>query len=332
MATRNPHILNHFWRSRALTIVEIGTYTETVTRPHRRWAIVLALAALLPGARTADAQDRQRALFVTVVDANGQPVTELGPSDFIVREDNVEREVLSVAPADTPMQIAILVDNSQAAAADIQNIRTALGGFVAALTVPTVSGRHNEVAIITLGDRPTLVADYSIERAELEKGVGRIFAQPGSGNYLLDGLIEASRGLEKRGAERPIIVAITTEGPEFSSRSYQTVLEPLRETRVAFYAVVFGPPSHDMSASARDRGMVLDAGPRDTGGRRENLLSSMTLAPTLDRLAAQLTHALRVTYAQPESLIPPETVTVSVKRPGLSARGTRVNPAARKEP
>ena len=35
----------------------------------------------------------------------------------------------------------------------------------------------------------------------------------GSGTYLLDGLIETSQGLTKRGSPRPVIVAITTEGP-----------------------------------------------------------------------------------------------------------------------
>ena len=40
------------------------------------------------------------------LDETGAPVPDLGPSDFVVREDNVAREVLSVAPATEPMQIA----------------------------------------------------------------------------------------------------------------------------------------------------------------------------------------------------------------------------------
>ena len=55
-------------------------------------------------------------MYVSVLDKAGAPVPDLGPADFIVREDNVAREVLRVAPATDPMQIAILVDNSQAAA------------------------------------------------------------------------------------------------------------------------------------------------------------------------------------------------------------------------
>ena len=60
-------------------------------------------------------QALERSLYVTMLDKSGAPVPNLGPTDFIVREDNVAREVLRVVPASDPMQIAIMVDNSTAA-------------------------------------------------------------------------------------------------------------------------------------------------------------------------------------------------------------------------
>ncbi len=307
-----------------LTLLKTGSYTGSVTPPLRTVfvSLVVALASAAPGL----AQAQHRGLYVTVVDADGQPVTSLGPSDFIVREDNVAREVLTVAPADAPLQIAVLVDNSAAAANDIQNLRKALETFGAALTTPTETGRKNELALITLGERPTLQADYTSDRAAFEKGIGRVFAQPDSGNYLLEGIIEAAHGIMKRNVQRPVIVAVTTEGPEFSSRHHDLVLEPLKESGAAFYVFVVGPPSGSISTSARERGIVLDQGTRDSGGRRETILSSMSLDVALKTLAAQLTHTLLVTYARPETLIPPEHTTVDVKRAGLSAHGTPVKP------
>ena len=68
--------------------------------------------------------------------------------------------------------------------------------------------------------------------------------------------------------------------------------------------------------------MVLDQGPKATGGRREDLLTSMALAGDLMKLANELTHQYHVTYARPQSLIPPERVTVAAAKPGLTARGT----------
>ena len=52
---------------------------------------------------------------MSVVDKKGVPVTDVTPDDLVVREDGVAREILRVEPATDPMQVALLVDNSQAA-------------------------------------------------------------------------------------------------------------------------------------------------------------------------------------------------------------------------
>jgi hypothetical protein len=288
---------------------------------------VLIAAAIIAGAAIAGgtlvrAQPRERSMYVSVVNEAGARVENLGPSDFVVREDNVAREVLRVAPADDPMQIEILVDNSQAARDYIRDMRSALPPFVDALTEPTESGRHNEVGIVALAERPTILAEPTFDRAQLRKGIDRIFAQSGSGSYLLDAIIEVSKGFKKRDAQRPVIVALTTEGPEFSSRHFDLVLTPLKEASAALNVIVIGPLSNDTSDDAHNRNIVLDQGPRDSGGRFEHLLTSMALASKLPQVAAELTHEYKVTFGRPESLIPPEHTTVTVNRPGMTARGT----------
>jgi hypothetical protein len=70
--------------------------------------------------------------------------------------------------------------------------------------------------------------------------------------------------------------------------------------------------------------MVLDEGPRLTGGRRDELLTSQALDARLTQLADELTHQYKLTYARPQSLIPPERVTVSAAKPGVVARGTLI--------
>ena len=58
--------------------------------------------------------------------------------------------------------------------------------------------------------------------------------------------------------------------------------------------------------------------------RRDSLLASSALPGTLKKLAAELTSQYRVTFARPQSLIPPEKTTVSAARPGFTARGTLI--------
>jgi hypothetical protein len=268
-----------------------------------------------------DAQAIQRAMYVSALTDEGAPIPGLGPSDFIVREDKMAREVLTVEPAVDPMQIAILVDTSQGARDDISQMRTALPAFIKTLTTGEV---RNEVAIIAIGERPTVFTNYTFSQAELKKGVDRIWSTQGSGAYLLDGIIEVCQGFKKREAQRPVIVAILSEGPELSNRQYDQVLEPLRAAGAAFHAITMGRPSTSLSDEARNRNMVLDEGPRDTGGRREELLTSQALASKLTQLADELTHQYKITYARPQSLIPPERVTVSAARAGVVARGVLI--------
>jgi len=313
------HISNQFEPPIFLTGLKMRTYTHGVTTRVSLAALLLGAAVLLSPA-TPQAQAIPRSMYVSALDEAGAPVADLGPSDFLVREDKTAREVLRVGPADDPMQLAILVDNSQAARNYIGDIRNGLEGFVTEMT----NGTKNELSLTALAERPTVLASPSTDREQIIKGVYRIFEQRQSGSYLLDALIEVSKGFTKREARRPVIVVITTEGPEFSARRYEDVLKPIREVDAALHVLVLGPPSNSIDEDARNRSAVLDEGPRTSGGRRDLLLASSALPAALKKLAAELKHQYRVTYARPQSLIPPEVVTVSATRPGLTARGTLI--------
>ena len=136
-------------------------------------------------------------MYVSALDKRGAPVAELAPADVIVREDEVTREVLRIAPATEPMQIAILVDNSQAAEPYIRDYREALPAFINALTADTKAGSKHEIALVALGERPTILADYTVEPARVLKAAQRVFSTSGSGTYFLDGVIEVSQGINQ---------------------------------------------------------------------------------------------------------------------------------------
>ena len=279
-----------------------------------------AFAALaLSHPATLLSQGIERSMYVSVVDQTGAPAPNLGPADFMVREDNVLREVLRVVPATDPMQIAILIDNSTAAAPQVADIRRALPAFVETLTRPTASGRRNEVAIITLGSRPTILADYSIDPAPLNKAIDRVWEESSNtGQYLLDGIIEVSQGFKKRESARPVIVAITSEGAELSNRHPDQVLAPLRDSGAAFHVISMGKPAAAVSDEVRYRDTVVDEGTR-VSGTHTQLLVGTALPAKLQQLANVLTHSYRVTYAHPDSLIPPKRVTVAARRSDLTA-------------
>ena len=279
-------------------------------------AIALMAGSAIAVSPLVSAQGRQHSIYASALNEQGAPVEGLIPTDFQVREDKTAREVLTVRPATDPMQIALLIDNSAAADPFIRDYREALAAFID--TIAADDGVQHQVAVITVAERPTINTDYTQDLARAKTGTQRIFSLPGSGTYLLDGIIETSKGITKREAARPVIVAITSEGPELSERVYQSVLEPLKESGATLHVIVVGRPINNDT----DRAMVLARGTNDSGGRYETVLASSGLPMRLKQVAVDLTSQYLVTYARPESLIPPEAITIGSNKPGVTVRGT----------
>ena len=279
-------------------------------------AAAIAGAMLTSDSRAAaQTASRERTLFVSAVDAKGEPVEGLGPDAFVVREDGRRREVLRVSRATEPIDLALLVDNSQAVTDEITYIREALSKFVAAM------GKEHRIALIGLAERPTVLVPYTTDRAQLATAIGRFFFTTGSGMTLVDALFETSRGLRSRDGERAIFVPVVTDGVEFTNRYSKDVVRELREAGVSVHAVTIGRFPYSDEHSTRERGFVLDDAPRATGGQRITMLAPQALPALMERLARELSAQYKVVFGRPESLYEWD-VEVTSGRPGLTVRGT----------
>jgi Ca-activated chloride channel homolog len=282
--------------------------------------IVLCASALVGFKVTTSAQQtggsRERALFVSAVDKDGEPVTGLEPDAFIVREDGVRREVLRVSRATEPIDIAVLIDNSTAASDEITFFREALSKFVAKI------GPGNHVALIALADRPTILVDYTNDPKRLSDAVGRLFPMPQSGMTLLDAVLETSQGLGRRETPRAVIVPVITDGIEFTNRYSVDVVKALERADAALHAVTIGQFSYREEHGIRERSFFLSNGPAKSGGQQITLLSPHGLDQALQRLARELSSQYKVIYGRPQSTIPPERTEVSSAKTGVTMRGT----------
>lgn len=283
----------------------------------------LALAALVAVAPVSQQQEprpsaaadaRTRDIYVSVVDSKDAPVTGLTIADFTVKEDGAAREVLRVGPATAPMQIILLVDDSAALTPALQPMREGLTKFVEKMQ------GHGEIGIVTVGERATSLVPSTTDVNALKRGITRIFARPGAGAYMLDGIQEVSQGFTKRKAERPVIVALTMEGVEFSNLQYDNVLKTLDESGAALHMLSIGMPNNSMADEWRNLNMTIAEGTKRSGGRRDQVLAVSGIPEALLRVADELNNQYVVTYGRPERLIPPEKIQVTVSKPGVTVR------------
>jgi VWFA-related protein len=286
--------------------------------PARRWARVFAsAAAALLLTLPSGAQTIEREMFVSVLDKADKPVLTLGIQDFVVREDGRAREVLRARRATDVIDIALLVDTSQALGSQVSDVRKGLEAFIARMRPQA------QISIVGLGDRPTIYTDYTNTEESLAKGVGRIFAMPGAGAYTLDAVEEVLKGLEKRKPERSAVVVVWAGGREFSTGTYEPLIDGLKARGTALHVISIGTrtPADVQTTEGRNRELLFDRGTTDTGGRRDNILTSMATADAMERLAAELLGQYRITFARPDALVPPDRTEVAVRPAGLKARG-----------
>lgn len=283
-------------------------------------ALIVAFAVLPvpPAAAPLEGQEksagRSRAIYVSVQARNDTPLAGLTREDFTVREDGVAREVLKAERATAPLQIMLLVDDSAAADPAVADLRRGLNAFIDKL-----QGK-GEMGLVTIGERPTSVTELTSNVDAIKKGINRIFAKPDSGAYFLEGLSDVARGLQRRETARPHVVAVISEGVEFSTLDSSNVLDRLYASRATLHVLSLGRPSDSMADEIRQRNIVVADGTQHTGGRRDQVLTPSALTEALQRLAAEILNQYLVTYGVPDALIPPERVDVSVKPAGATAR------------
>jgi hypothetical protein len=281
-------------------------------------AMALLMMALFVAANPVWAQTEERTVYASVVDKNDAPVPGLTAGAFIVRENDLAREVLRASIASEPLQIALLVDTSQAIDDHILDIRTGLQAFL-----KRMAGKH-EIALIGLGERPTVLVDYTRDQARLQKGIGSIFARQGSGTYILEAIVEASDALQRRKATRPHIIVFAARGPEFSEHHNSTVLGALEESRATLHTLMLTRTAVAVNnREEQELQLTVANGTKMSGGRREDLLTVMSLGDRLVSLANELENQYAITYARTKTLIPPKTLEVTAKRQDITVRARR---------
>jgi hypothetical protein len=265
---------------------------------------------------------KPRTIYVTALDRDGRPVPGLTADDFRVREDGRVRGIAQAEVATQPMQIALLLDDG---GPSLAAIRQGTGQFVERLQ------RKAEFSLTTTGGQPKLRVASTADPRQIYAALLSTFANVAPTTQLLDAVLEASRSHVRRRAIRPVIVAIVTEGEELSSVRADVVLDALQQSTAVFYYIGLGAPvtsgsrpslSANRAADSTEyesvqRNIVIGSGPKNSGGRSEQVLQQNGIEPLMLEFAAELAGQYALTY---ESDVARARLEVTSLRSGIRLR------------
>jgi VWFA-related protein len=284
--------------------------------------LVAAVAALGLTTGVGARQTSQRTVYVTATTGKYVPVMDLAASDFVVKEDGKAREIVKAERATVPLHVALMLDNGGVA---INAIRQGSAELVKALQ------GNATFTVVTIGGRALTLVEFTDSVPTVFVGLGNLLARNTTTTDLLDGMLELSAEFQRRKAERPVIIAIATEGEEVSNTRAPVVLEALQKSGTRLYYIGLGPPVTQGSrpslagnrpdsgtdAETANRNTVLGTGPKNSGGRSEQVLQDTGLVPLMKQFADELLNQYAVTYATDA---PQAKLNVETKRKGVTLR------------
>lgn len=175
-----------------------------------------------------NAPANQVAAFVTVVDQNGDPVTNLTAADFTLFEGPTQIPAgnftaIFADQANIPLSVNVVLDFSRSIGGpngdlpDLVAEKDAAVGFISLLLA------NDEAEITKFGNDVKLALDFTLADAagkqDLEAAINEAFTGDNDGSAVYDAIIQALQNTALRQPNRRKAVVILTDGEDTSSQS-----------------------------------------------------------------------------------------------------------------
>ena len=270
-----------------------------------------------------------RTIYVSATEKSGASVTDMQAADFEVKDGGKVCSIASVAPAEIPLRIALLVADQGTGAFQLGTAR-----FMQKLL------GHAEFALYSVVIQPEKLIDFSHDGAELSaalKKLGPRGREVGSAQ-LLEAIQEATKEVQHED-RRPAIVVMRLGGEGPTTLNGNDVRDALRKSGAVLYAVSAAgaqgsapPQARGTDAVSVQQGQlrdqeltdgqfalnqVLGDGAKDSGGRHDQVIAT-THAKAVEQIAEELLHQYEIKYALPDGAKPAEKISVSTKRKGVT--------------
>ena len=242
------------------------------------------------------AQSAQRSYLVTVIAESGVPVRSLTAADFVVREDNDVREVVSAELSTFPLAVSLLIDMTQPALeANMLNrdLRTAVASFVAAVRA---SETNPKIALVEVSGGAVTTADFEASASALDAAAQRLFPAHPADAILLEAIGQAAKTLQPMPTPRRAIVTVDFNSSEsLTEDTMKRMSDSLHESGATVWSVSVRLPR----AGGSRREGALNLITRTSGGLRLVVGASSGLEAQLKKVAHSLASQYIVTFARP---------------------------------
>ena len=248
---------------------------------------------------------------VTVKTRAGAYVPNLDAKDFRIYEDGVQQEISQFETVDKPFTVTLMLDVSDSAKAELQEIQDAALAFIDELQA------DDRAVIVAFDKRIFRMNEPTSDRRVLTEAVRRV--KTGGGTALYDAITSVISGKQGRTSERKAIVILTdgidTSSTDSTSEStlasasehyaliYPIQYDSLKELAAKrlndsrFPPVTYTTPSGESVSKAYERGtQYLQRLGRTSGGRFHFADSVKNLRRAFAAIAQELRQQYSLSY------------------------------------
>ncbi|MBI2567343.1 MAG: VWA domain-containing protein [Candidatus Schekmanbacteria bacterium] len=245
-----------------------------------------------PSAYSLSVDVRLVELTVTAIDRRGRCVANLKQDDFAVFEENQPQRIDVFSPgADTPVDLAYLVDVSGSMALDNQ---LGLAVWAAKVFIGRLRER-DRAAVLAFADAGLeTIGDFGTSRQQLARQLDELYAYGKTG--LADALATLPGRLPGRSEALRAVVLLTDGLENASNIAMDQALRDAARSEVPFFPIAFARADRDRSGPPRQDLALLEEIARATGGQYHLVGGPAELHVAMRAIEADLRCSYRVGY------------------------------------
>jgi VWFA-related protein len=165
----------------------------------------------------------------TVSLPDGKALTTLTKEDFVVYENGQPQQITHFVATDTPVDIALVVDDSGSMRDNLDLVKRAAASFVDRMRP------QDRAAVVAFGRRIELLADLTRDHDMLKRAVNRI--PEGTGTVFYDALYLVSNEVLRHAAVRKALIVLSDGVDSISYYDFDQVSEMLERAGLTAYFI-----------------------------------------------------------------------------------------------